>query len=96
MIVVALSSCSPSLRGDLTKWMIEISTNVYVGRMSARVRDHLWDRIVKSSKTGKAVMVFGKDNEQHFDFRVHNSDWKPIDLDGLVLMLRPLPISKKS
>lgn len=90
MIVISLSNCPSSLRGDLTKWLFEISTNVFVGRMSARVRDMIWDRIVKSCKNGRVVMVFSLNNEQRFDFRVHNGEWEPVDLDGLKIMLRPL------
>jgi len=36
-------------------------------------------------------MVFSANNEQRMDFRVHNTDWEPIDFDGLKLMLRPSP-----
>lgn len=39
MIVITLANCPPALRGDLTKWLQEISTGVYVGQVSARVRD---------------------------------------------------------
>lgn len=91
MLVISLSNCPPSLRGDLTKWLFEISTNVFVGRTSARVKDEMWNRIVRSCKCGRAVMVFGTNNEQRFDFRVHNGEWEPVDLDGLKVMLRPLP-----
>ncbi|MCL2111322.1 MAG: type I-E CRISPR-associated endoribonuclease Cas2e [Clostridiales bacterium] len=69
--------------------MLEISPGVFVGRVSARVRDNLWERICDSIKTGKATMVFSARNEQRLDFKVHNADWEPIDFDGLKLMLRP-------
>lgn len=91
MIVIVLSDCPPSLRGDLTKWLFEVSTNVFVGRVTARVRDALWERIITSCRTGRATMVYGVDNEQRFDFRVHNTEWQPVDYDGLKLMRRPLP-----
>ena len=38
MIVITLTDCPPALRGDLTKWLQEINTGVYVGQVSARVR----------------------------------------------------------
>ena len=91
MIVVVLSNCPVRLRGDLTKWMFEINTNVYVGQFSARVRDELWDRICENVRTGQATMVFSAPGEQKMDFRVHNTTWEPIDLDGIKLMLRPSP-----
>jgi len=89
MVVVVLEKCPISLRGDLTKWLIEISVGVYVGQVSTRVRDNLWARICEESKNGRATMAFTKRGEQHFDFRVHNTEWEPIDFDGIKLMLRP-------
>ena len=89
MIVLIISKCPPSLRGDLTKWLLEISTGVFVGRLSARVRDELWERTVNSADTGKALMVFERVNEQHLDFRLHNCDWSVEDFDGLKLTLKP-------
>ena len=91
MTVVILTDCPPKLRGDLTKWMLEINTGVYVGRVSARVRDQLWERICANVKAGRATMVFRAGNEQRMDFRVHNTTWQPVDFDGLKLMRRPLP-----
>lgn len=91
MIVLILNNCPPSLRGDLTRWLQEVNTGVYVGQVSARVRDELWDRVQGNVKTGRATMVFNTSNEQRMDFRVHNTTWEPIDFDGLKLMLRPSP-----
>lgn len=89
MVVVCLSKCPSSLRGDITRWLLEINVGVYVGNVSARVRDALWDRITANVKDGAATMVSNAKNEQHMEFRVHNSEWIPIDFDGLKLMLKP-------
>ena len=91
MTVLHLTSCPPALRGDLTKWLMEIATGVYVGRISARVRDKLWERIVATCKGGRAILVFSTNNEQRMDFRIHGETWEPINFDGLKLMLRPNP-----
>ena len=89
MIVVTLTDCPISLRGDLTKWLIEINAGVFVGKVSARVRDNLWKRITENVKNGRATMVFSTNNEQRMDFRVHKCGWIPIDFDGLKLVLHP-------
>jgi CRISPR-associated protein Cas2 len=34
-------------------------------------------------------MVYNSNTEQGLDFKVHNSNWMPIDFDGLKLILRP-------
>ncbi len=88
MIVVVLSCCPPSLRGDITKWLFEISTGVYVGHMAARVRDSLWERIESSVGSGRAIMVFSADNDQRFDIRVHNTEWSLEEIDGIKVMMR--------
>jgi len=89
MLVITLTDCPPALKGDLTKWLQEINTGVYVGQVSARVREELWERVKGNVKKGRATMVYNANNEQRMDFRVHNTSWEPIDYDGLKLMLRP-------
>mgnify|MGYP000323224963 FL=1 len=41
-------------------------------------------------------MVFSAPGEQKMDFRVHNTTWEPVDLDGIKLMRRPLPSARAS
>ena len=89
MIVIVLSKCPPSLRGDLSKWFFEISPNVFVGKVSTRIRDYLWDRIIRTIKDGRATMAFTSHSEQGFDYRTCGTDWKVIDMDGIRLMLKP-------
>ena len=91
MTIIVLTNCPAKLRGDITKWMIEINTGVYIGKLTARVRDQLWNRICENIKVGRATMVFPSEGEQHYDFRVHNTTWEPVDLDGIKLMRRPSP-----
>jgi CRISPR-associated protein Cas2 len=91
MIVISLTDCPPKLRGDLSKWLLEINTGVYVGNVSTRVREELWERICENVKTGRATMVYSAAGEQKMDFCVHNSTWQPVDYDGLKLIRRPLP-----
>lgn len=88
MVVITLTDCPARLRGDLTKWMLEINTGVYVGNFNSKVRDELWQRICDNIQHGRAVMVYNTNNEQHFGFRTHNSDWVPKDYDGVSLIYR--------
>ena len=89
MVVLMLTACPAGLRGHLTRWLMEIGPGVFVGRVSQRVRDLLWDRVLELAKDGRAVMVYPARNEQGLEYRVHRSSWKPVDVDGLTLMLRP-------
>ena len=93
MVVVTLTDCPPRLRGDLSKWLQEIDTGVYVGRVSRRVRDELWERICQNLPRGRATMVYPADNEQRMEFHVHNTVWQPVDFEGITLMRRPLTVN---
>lgn len=89
MVVIVLSACPAGLRGHLTRWLLEISAGVFVGHVSARVRDLMWLNVCEMTGSGRALMVFSVQGEQRMDFRVHNHHWKPTDFDGLTLMMRP-------
>lgn len=95
MIVVVLSNCPPALRGDLTRWLLEISSGVYVGKVNARVRERLWERITSSVQSGRALMVYSTNTEQGLDFKVHRHQWETVDFDGVTLMRRPTAPSKQ-
>lgn len=90
MVVLVLTACPTGLRGHLTRWLLEVSPGVFVGKVSARVRDHLWDRVLEMLQDGRALMVFSRRGEQGLDFRTHRHDWDIVDLDGLRLVRRPL------
>ncbi len=95
MVVISLTDCPPKLRGDLTKWLLEINTGVYCGQLSARVRDELWGRICENIKNGRATMVYSAPGEQRLDFKIHNTDWQPVDYDGIKLIMHPLPAKRE-
>lgn len=96
MVVIVLSACPEGLRGDLSKWLLEISAGVFVGFVSARVRELLWERIIELAKDGRAIMVHSTRGEQRMAFRVHRNHWQPIDMDGVTMILHPASKSEKS
>jgi CRISPR-associated protein Cas2 len=89
MSVLILNACPPGLRGHVTRWLLEIAPGVFVGRVSARVRDGIWQRVCAHKGSGRALLVFSADNEQRLQFRCHDSAWDPVDFDGLMLIRRP-------
>lgn len=89
MTVIVLAVCPEGLRGHLTRWLVEISSGVYVGNVSARVRDLLWQRVLEMVGRGRALMVHSVAGEQRLSFRSHNHEWSPKDFDGITLMMRP-------
>lgn len=89
MTVLVLTAVPPALRGVLTRWLFEIAPGVFVGHVSARVRDELWLRVREGIGRGRAIVVNTARNEQRLEFRTHGHDWTPVDFDGIALMLRP-------
>lgn len=89
MMVLTLTACPAGLRGDLTKWLMEISPGVFVGRPTARIRELLWERAVELSREGRVLLVYSNNNEQGLEFRTHRHDWEPTDFEGVTLMMRP-------
>ena len=63
MIVIMVSDCPPKIRGDLSKWLCEINTGVFVGNVSSRVRYEIWDMVCNNIKNGQATMVFSAQGE---------------------------------
>ena len=91
MITLVLSASPAKLRGHLTRWLMEITPGVYVGRISPRVRDELWTLVTSTLDSGRAIMTYPTNkNEQGFIVRVHRSQWEPTDMEGLTLMRHPI------
>lgn len=88
MVVITLTSCPQKLKGDLTRWLFEIDTGVYVGNLSARVRDELWTRICANIGSGRVSMAYSTNGEQKLDFRIKDDRWEPVDYDGIRLVRR--------
>ena len=90
MVVMILERVTPATRGELTRWLFQIKTGVFLGRISARVRDLLWDRVVRNKSTGAALMAYSADTEQGFSFRTAGETSRIIgDFDGLFLPKTP-------
>lgn len=89
MITLVLSKVPEGIRGHLTKWLLEVAPGVFVGKVSARVRDELWDITRDGVKDGTALMVISARNEQGFEIRNWGHRWEPVDIDGFVTLRRP-------
>lgn len=89
MVVLVVTACPAGLRGYLTRWLLEISQGVFVGHVTARVRELVWQEVCGNAKDGRALLVYSVRGEQRLAFKVHRHDWLPTDFDGIQLMLRP-------
>jgi CRISPR-associated protein Cas2 len=89
MLVMTLEKVPPRLRGYLSRWLVEIDTGVYVGRVSTVVRDLLWEKSVQLAGSGRLTQAWSARTEQGYAFRLHGGALRePVDFDGLVLVAR--------
>lgn len=88
MVVIILESVSVSVRGELTRWMLELRAGVFVGSNSAMVRDKLWEMVCSKFKNkGGGFLVQSANNEQGYVIRSAGATSKTIeDFDGLLLI----------
>lgn len=87
--VITLRNVPYSLRGDLTRWMQEIATGVYVGNYNSKVREYLWKRISETVKEGEATISYSCRNEVGYSFATCNTERQIVDYDGIPLVLLP-------
>jgi CRISPR-associated protein Cas2 len=89
MVVIIMERVPTSARGVLSRWMIEPRTGVFVGYVSARVRDLLWDQCCAMREEGGVIQLYTTNNEQRFSVRVFGSPSRTVvDCDGLQLIRR--------
>ncbi len=87
MVVLVLEKVPVGLRGELTRWLLELSPGVFVGRVSAMVRDRLWEMACKKMKGGAGLLVHSAEGEQGFELRLWGpTSRKVADFDGLSLI----------
>lgn len=97
MLVVVTEAVPPRLRGRLAIWLLEIRAGVYVGDVSRRIREMIWEQITILAEDGNVAMAWAAPNESGFDFQTYGKNRRvPIDYDGLRLVaFLPPDIQKK-
>lgn len=90
MMVLILERVPPGLRGELTRWLLEPKAGVFVGRVSAMVRDRLWEKACGQAGDGCCVLIHGSDNEQGLRMRTFGRTARTVeDFEGLLLIRVP-------
>lgn len=90
MVVIILENVPSALRGELTRWMIEPRTGVFVGHLSARVRDKLWQKCSERVREGGVVQIWSTNTEQHFSLRMFGDTSRTLVVEeGLQLIKVP-------
>jgi CRISPR-associated protein Cas2 len=90
MLVMTVTDCPSQLRGELTRWLLEIRPHVYVGHVNARVRDKLWEKACHKIKDGSVLQIWNTANEQGFAMRSWNEPtYRVREFEGVLLVEHP-------
>ncbi|ELT8725948.1 type I-E CRISPR-associated endoribonuclease Cas2 [Salmonella enterica] len=87
MLVVVTENVPPRLRGRLAVWLLEIRAGVYVGDVSTKIREMIWQQVFVLADEGNVVMAWATNTESSFEFQTFGVNRRiPVDLDGLRLV----------
>ena len=87
MLVIVTEAVPPRLRGRLAVWLLEVRAGVYVGNVSRRVREMIWEQCEALMDDGNIVMAWHATTESGFDFQTLGKNRRlPVDDDGLRLV----------
>ena len=87
MTVIAMDAAPEGVRGELTRWFLELKPGVFIGKVNTRIRDLLWERICQTDAADGAVMAYAAPNEQGFSLRVFGVPTRRVkDFEGIQLI----------
>jgi CRISPR-associated protein Cas2 len=87
MLVIVVENAPPRLRGRLAIWLLEVRAGVYVGKVSRRIREMIWDSVEVGLEGGNAVMVWTTNTESGFDFVTLGANRRiPVEMEGIKLV----------
>jgi CRISPR-associated protein Cas2 len=86
-----LEHAPTALRGELTRWLIEPHSGVFVGHVNAMVRERLWVKCCKAAgAAGGVLQIWSTNTEQRFKMRLHGATQRTlVDLEGIQLVCIP-------
>ncbi|MBN2180156.1 MAG: type I-E CRISPR-associated endoribonuclease Cas2 [Deltaproteobacteria bacterium] len=87
MMVIVVENAPSRLRGRLALWLLEVRAGVYVGKVSRRIREMIWENVEVGINNGNAVMAWTTNTESGFDFLTLGSNRRiPVEVDGIKLV----------
>ena len=91
MVIMILERVPSGLRGKLTRWLLEPRAGVFVGTVSAEVRERLWNLSrQKGSRNGAGILIHSSNTEQGFRVQSFGDGSREmIDCEGLQLVRKP-------
>ncbi|MGV8844681.1 MAG: type I-E CRISPR-associated endoribonuclease Cas2e [Pseudomonas sp.] len=86
-IVVVTENVPPRLRGRMAIWLLEVRAGVYIGDVSRRTREMIWEQLSEGFEDGSVVMAWASNHESGYEFQTLGANRRlPIEFDGLHLV----------
>lgn len=86
-LVVVTENVPPRLRGRLAIWLLEVRAGVYIGDVSRRTREMIWQHLEAGHEDGNVVMAWASANESGYEFQTLGANRRiPVAFDGLRLV----------
>ena len=96
MLVMILQNVPASLKGELSRWLIEPISGVFLGNPTVRIRDILWEKSMKKRKNGYILQVWDYPCAQGYQWRsCGDSRYVLTEMEGLTLT-KKLSLKKSS
>jgi CRISPR-associated protein Cas2 len=87
MLVMILEAVPEVAKGELTRWLTPIGSGVFIGRVSADVRELLWQATVSKAGDGRIVQAWATRGEPGYELRVHGyRDALIVNIEGVPLL----------
>lgn len=89
MVIFLLEHVPAKVRGELSRWMIEPRACMFVGSISAMVREKLWEHLIKDYPDCGAMLLYSAQTEQGFAIRTNgDTTRRVVDMEGVALIQR--------
>lgn len=86
-IVVVTENVPPRLRGRLAIWLLEVRAGVYIGDVSRRTREMIWQQLAEGCGDGNVVLAWASSHESGYEFQTLGPSRRiPVEFDGLRLV----------
>ncbi|MCC6998523.1 MAG: type I-E CRISPR-associated endoribonuclease Cas2 [Deltaproteobacteria bacterium] len=90
MVILILEKAPTTLKGELTRWLLELRPGVFVGQVSALVREALFERCRARIGQGGVLMLVPAQTEQGFRaITAGRLSRELVDAEGLYLVRVP-------
>lgn len=86
-VVVVTENVPPRLRGRMAIWLLEVRAGVYIGDVSRRTREMIWQQLAEGCEDGNVVMAWASNHESGYEFQTLGANRRlPVEFDGLHLV----------